>query len=226
MRTYGSTGCWSVRRQPTADSRPAPAVAGELDSRAGLRAGLRWPCVRHLGQKCRPKSRKTHGAIHLLNVVGHPTRGLAHQTSGPSRATTQRCRHRRHTSDFKGVKALACVAVGKPRARQSGGNSRPPISGFGLLGCSTENRRHVPSLSIISAERAGGGRMSEFTVGGRTGALTSRRLVPTGARRRRSERRPLLRMAFDTGFWHRVGTASGRCRSDPGLCHSGAVDLT
>lgn len=68
--------------------------------------------------------------------------------------------------------------------------------------------------------------MSEFTPAKRTGALTSRRLVPAGARRRRFERRPLLRMAFDTGFWHRVGTASGRFRSDPGLCHPGAVDLT
>ena len=68
--------------------------------------------------------------------------------------------------------------------------------------------------------------MSEFTVGGRAGALTSRSFVPAVARRRRFERRPLLRMAFDTGFWHRVGTASGRFRSDPGLCHPGAVDLT
>ena len=69
--------------------------------------------------------------------------------------------------------------------------------------------------------------MSVFMVGRHAGTVTARMLFPTGANHRLSERRALRRMVFDSRFWCRVGTASGRSRSDPGLCRPGAVtDLT
>jgi len=68
--------------------------------------------------------------------------------------------------------------------------------------------------------------MSEFTIGRRGGILTRQRLVKAGSNRHRLDGPALRRMVFDSGFWHRVGTASGRCRGNPGLCHQSAVDLT
>ena len=65
--------------------------------------------------------------------------------------------------------------------------------------------------------------MSVFTLGRRAG--TARRLFPAEAGRLAIER-SMVHMTFNHGFWHRVGTASGRCRSNPGLCHPGVVDLT
>jgi len=67
--------------------------------------------------------------------------------------------------------------------------------------------------------------MSEFTLGRRAGTVTRRRLISAGSNRHRLGP-ALRRMVFDSGFWHRVGTASGRCRANPGLCHQSAVDLT
>lgn len=68
--------------------------------------------------------------------------------------------------------------------------------------------------------------MSGFAIGRRAGTVARQRLVRAGSKRHRLEGLTLRRMAFDSGFWHRVGTASGRCRSNPGLCHPGVVDLT
>jgi len=65
--------------------------------------------------------------------------------------------------------------------------------------------------------------MSVFMVGRRAGTLTARVLFPTGVAHHLSERRTLRRAVSDSGFWRRVGTASGRSRSDPGMCRPGAI---